>query len=366
MPVYKDAKGSWFYKCCVNGKQYLKRGFSTKSEASKAEVIFKAENQNKNTKVKVLKFYDAVDLYLRFKKKEIKPTTYYGYRLKFRKYIIPNFENKVVTKLTWNDFVKFRSKLSNAIIKDKNKILKYLIDLFDYLNLYYEFNIMYAKKLQRFKDYSPGTIKHEVNKPVELELLKKYYKASNHYFRFYLLTTYIFGLRISEVRGLQIDSFDFDNQLLYITKVTTNKVGLNKSIDLIPKSTSSIRKYYYPKIYNDLLLYFIKTYKLKNNDRLFFSKNKKVPLSENSIRTYLNKIEKENNFEHITPHGLRHGIASYLYAKGILWEDIGKYLGHKFNSVTMDTYIDLTKERQKNITSKIIELIVELNLYCED
>lgn len=43
-----------------------------------------------------------------------------------------------------------------------------------------------------------------------------------------------------------------------------------------------------------------------------------------------------------------------------------KYLGHKFNSVTMDTYIDLKKERQKHISLKIIELIVELNVYCED
>ena len=85
----------------------------------------------------------------------------------------------------------------------------------------------------------------------------------------------------------------------------------------------TLRKYYYPEIYSNLFLHFIKTYKLKNNDRLFFSKNKKVPLSENSIRTYLNKIEKENNFEHITPHGLRHRIASYLYSKGISWKILG-------------------------------------------
>ena len=45
----------------------------------------------------------------------------------------------------------------------------------------------------------------------------------------------------------------------------------------------------------------------------------------------------------------------------VYFEDIGKYLGHKFNSVTMDVYIDLTKERQKNIISKIEKLIEELD-----
>ena len=59
-------------------------------------------------------------------------------------------------------------------------------------------------------------------------------------------------------------------------------------------------------------------------------------------------------------NGLRHGIATYLYSKGISFEDIGKYLGHKFNSVTMDVYIDLTKERQSMIINEINKLISNL------
>ena len=113
-------------------------------------------------------------------------------------------------------------------------------------------------------------------------------------------------------------------------------------------------------MYKELKEY-IKDNKLKEKDRLFFASKKKNPISETSIRRNLKYIEEQNNLEHITPHGLRHGIASYLYAEGIPFEDIGKYLGHKFNSVTMDVYIDLTKERQKNIISKIEKLIEELD-----
>lgn len=227
--------------------------------------------------------------------------------------------------------------------------------------MFYEINIPYAKRLQKFKNYSPSELSNEVNKPVEYKLFKSYYQYSNDFFRFYLLTTYIFGLRISELRGLTIDSFDLNNNYLYILRSNTNKAGVGHSIDLSPKSKSSIRKYYLATNYLNMLNDFIKTNKLKPHDRLIFnSMNKKLAIGESSIRRYLNEISSKNNLEHITPHGLRHGIATYLYSKGISFEDIGKYLGHKFNSVTMDVYIDLTKERQLKIIEEINNLISDI------
>lgn len=360
MPVYKDKNNTWFFKCSINGKQYLKRGFSSKLDARKEEEIFKASNNSKK-KIKSLKFTDAVDLYFKYLKDNLKPTTYYDYNLLFKKYVIPYFRNIDVNKLVMADFNNFRNKLSKVNIKDKNRIINYLKAMFDFLNNYYDIDVPYIKRIQKFKNYSPGAIKSEVNKPVEFSLFKQYYLKANAYFKFYLLTTYLFGLRISEVRGLEVSSFDLNNNLLYINKVTTCKVGLNKSIDLVPKSISSIRKYYLCDSYIKKLKEYIKDNKLKEKDRLFFASKKKDPISETSIRRNLKYIEEQNNLEHITPHGLRHGIASYLYGEGVPFEDIGKYLGHKFNSVTMDVYIDLTKERQKNIISKIEKLIQELD-----
>lgn len=361
MPAYKDKNGSWYFKCSIKGTQFIRRGYNTKSEALKAEAIFKIENQDKKINKKNLKFNELVELYLKHKKQLIKPTTYYGYTLKFKKYIIPVFENKEISKLSIIDFNCFRSNLSKSNLSDKNHIIKCLCDMFDYLLIYHDINIPYAKRIQPFKNYSPLLIKDDVNKPVDKDLFVNYYKNSNNYFKFYLLTTYIFGLRISELRGLHVNTFDLNKSILYINKVTTSKVGKNKSIDLIPKSSSSVRKYYLTESYKKMLEDYIKTFKLKPLDRLFFSSyTKKVPISETSIRRYLNSIEKENNLEHITPHGLRHGIASYLYAEGISFDDIGKYLGHKFGNVTMDTYIDLTKEKQQKILNIINKLIQEI------
>lgn len=367
MPVYKDKNnGSWYIKVCVNSKQFIKRGYRTKHDALNDELNFRNECSpiSKKKKEIVITFDYLKKKYFAFRKNNLKPTTYYCLIHRIDKYITPAFDqNMNVENLTQNDFNKFRIILGKTSLKEKNRIIKLLQDIFTYLDDYFDIRINYAKRLQLFKDYTPKNINSDpVNKPVEFDLFKKYYLLSNDYFKFYLLTTYIFGLRISEVRGLLVNAFDINKKILVINQVTTCKVGLKKSVDLIPKSISSIRKYYLSKLYLVLLNKFIQDNNLSSSNRLFFIKNRKnKPISEESIRRYLRTIEKLNNLSHITPHGLRHGIATYLYAKGIPFEDIGKYLGHKFNSVTMDVYIDLTKERQAKIISEIDTLINNLN-----
>ncbi len=367
MPVYKDKKrNTWYIRININSRQFIKRGYKTKRDALNDELNFRNEciPSSKKKKEIIITFDYLKKKYYSYRKNELKPTSYYNLVQRMEKYICPSFDPDINVKdLTQHDFNKFREILSKSNLQTKNRIIKLLQNMFDYLDDYFDIRIKYAKRLQLFKNYAPKNIDSDpVNKPVEFELLKKYYLASNDYFKFYLLTTYIFGLRISEARGLLVNAFDLNKKILTICQVTTSKVGLNKSIDLIPKSTSSIRKYYLSNAYLEILKKFIQDNNLSSSNRLLFIKNKKnKPISEETIRRYLKSIEQENNLNHITPHGLRHGIATYLYAKGIPFEDIGKYLGHKFNSVTMDVYIDLTKERQAKIINEIEKLIINLN-----
>lgn len=366
MPVYKDKKsGLWFIRINLNSKQYTRRGFKTKRDALNNELSFRNEciPITKKKKEIVITFEYLKRKYCEYRKNNLKPTSYYFLVQRIENHICPSFDLSVnVKNLSQQDFNRFRNNLSKKKLQAKNRIIRLLQDMFDYLDIYYDIRINYAKRLQLFKSYTPKVIEKEpVNKPVEFELFKKYYSASNDYFKFYLLTTYVFGLRISELRGLEINSFDLNNKMLYIYKVTTCKVGINKSVDLVPKSNSSIRKFYLSESYLKILNQFIQDNNLKNGNRLFFSgKKKNVAISENSIRIYLKSIEQVNNLPHITPHGLRHGIATYLYSQRISIEDIGKYLGHKFNNVTMDVYIDLTKERQSKIINEIDNFISKL------
>ena len=359
MPVYKDSKGSWYVKVSIKGTQYLKRGFKTKKEAQQEELLLLVEG--KKVKSNDIKFHTLVNKYKQHLMKKVKVTTYYNYCLKIDKFILNNFPNKSVDDLQMLDFTKFRTVLEKDPITTKNRILKILVDIFEFIDIYYDIRIPYAKRLEKFVDYSPDeSFKEQVNKPVDLETFKLYYHALNDYYKFLLLTFYITGLRLSELRGLEVKAIDFKKKLLYVYKVTTDKGGLGKSIDLIPKSKSSIRKYALSDEYMIMLLNHIEKYELEDDDRLFFGKTKKSAVSDNAIRFQLNEVERKMRYPHITVHGLRHGIATYLYDKGISVEEIGKYLGHKQNTVTMDVYIDLTKEKQKRIVSIIDTFIKEL------
>ena len=48
-PVYsyktgqKGKKATYFFKTCIKGKQYIRRGFQTKSEAKYAEELFRVK-----------------------------------------------------------------------------------------------------------------------------------------------------------------------------------------------------------------------------------------------------------------------------------------------------------------------------------
>ena len=136
MPVYKDKeRNSWFFKCSINGKQYLKRGYPTKKDALNAEALFMLES-NSDKKVKVIKFYDLCDLFLSYKKKTLKESTYYNRKLMIEKHIKPLFKNVNVLDLKMIDFNNFRKYL----LKLKDTSLPELLLIF--LNWNNEFCIL--------------------------------------------------------------------------------------------------------------------------------------------------------------------------------------------------------------------------------
>lgn len=84
MGVYKDNRPTkdgktWFYKLQYQAHKTKKSGrFATKKEAEEAEFNFKMQlhtnvNQNEAT------FEDMIQLFLNFKKKHVRETTYYNY-----------------------------------------------------------------------------------------------------------------------------------------------------------------------------------------------------------------------------------------------------------------------------------------------
>lgn len=356
MPVYKAKNGTWFFKCSLNGRQFLRRGFSSRREALEAEALFRTQGSpEKESGKKVITFSAVCNLYIDHVQQLLKPTTFYNRKRLVMKHILPHFPDIDVTHLTMNDFQRFRNRYLSTLKETTlpELILMTLNQIFDYLNLYYDINIKYPKLLLPVKDDKIERQDHSVSS-VPLEEIRKMWVHYTDYYRVYLLVTLIYGLRISEVRGITISSFDFENNLLYVYKQLSSKTGSGKSVILTPKSNSSQRKMMlFPKIKTYLLDFIEQNHLVGDQYLLFKSKKcKDSGIGETTIRTYLKKIETKYSLRHYTPHQLRHTIGTYLSDNGIPSEIAGKFLGHKKN-LTLDVYIDIGQ----NYLNKIYSLL---------
>lgn len=360
MPVYKSKNGTWFFKCSINGRQFLRRGFSSRKEAVQAEALFRMEgssNHQKDSKKKAITFSQLCNLYIKYEYQRLKPTTAYNRKRLVIKHILPRFPDIDVTHLTMNDFTRFRKYLLS--LKETSLpelVLMTIRQIFDYLNLYYEIDIKFPKLLLPVKN---DVIQREPRSvsSIPLEDIHKMYLRYNDFYRIYLMLTLMYGLRISEVRGITLSSFDFNNDFIYIYKQLTSKTGSGKSIVLSPKSASSQRKMLlFPKMKSYVLQY-IEKYALIDDQYLLFQseKHKDLGIGETTIRTYLKEIEKRYSLNHYAPHQLRHTISTYLSDNGIPSELAGKFLGHKKN-VTLDVYIDIGQNYLKKIYSLLDNL----------
>lgn len=76
----------------------------------------------------------------------------------------------------------------------------------------------------------------------------------------------------------------------------------------------------------------------------------------NLIRSFYRVLDNVG-IERTGPHSLRHTFASFLFAEKIDVKTISKILGHSNTQITINTYIHLIQETEKEAVDKIIDLI---------
>ena len=172
-------------------------------------------------------------------------------------------------------------------------------------------------------------------------------------------TTVMYGLRRSEVLGLQWQSVDFNVDSILIrhtVSVGTKVVEKDKT-----KNNSSYRAFpLFPEI-RELLLR-LKDEENKNreffgnayieNDYIF-----KRPNGDTYDPSYIThrfgELLKKYDLPHIRFHDLRHSCASLLLSKGCTLKDVQDWMGHADIKMTCNIYghLDLTR---KKVTSEAI------------
>ena len=175
--------------------------------------------------------------------------------------------------------------------------------------------------------------------------------------------TAVYGLRRSEVLGLQWDAIDFDQNIITIKHTVT------RVYELVEKDTTKNKSSYrsYPMLpeIRELLLH-LKAQEDEN--RRDFGKNYlesayvfKWPngsmLDPDYVTRHFSKLLEKCDMPHIRFHELRHSCASILIVNGATLKDVQEWLGHSTIEMTADIYSHLDIQRKESVGTKMLQAI---------
>ena len=155
-----------------------------------------------------------------------------------------------------------------------------------------------------------------------------------------LVALYSLGLRVNEAVHLNIKDILFDKELVYVRK------GKNYKERFVPINN------YNARILEDYLYDARPEFYKSNETEAFFIGSQGKRLGSQSISNRLRVLVKNTNNKtlkekNITPHKLRHSIATHLLEQGAPIESIQQFLGHSSLETTqIYTHIVNQKEQE--------------------
>ena len=174
----------------------------------------------------------------------------------------------------------------------------------------------------------------------EWEKFEASFKQDDHWLLLFRIA-YWGGLRIGELLGLKASDFDPARKTVCIRR-SLNKLGRIST----PKTASSCGVVDLPTWLSDMVQKFIEDNHY-TPDQLMFQ------ISRATIRNILQKHARAAGVKEITPHGLRHSIASRMIAAGINPLIVSKHLRHSSMAITLSIYTHLFAGMAAGVMDKL-------------
>mgnify|MGYP000493239943 CR=1 FL=1 len=293
--------------------------------------------------------------------KPIELSTYSGYEQQLNNPIAPYFREHPVAlcDLTKQDILAFYEKELERVKPTTVKHYHALIH--GALNYAVDKNLIPSNPADRIIISKPEPFKGDYY--LDSEVLNLFEVIKGHKIELVVLLTAFYGLRRSELLGLQWDSIDFESGTLTI-RHTVSKVTKPVEKDKT-KNASSYRSF--PLLPEARAIFLQALSDQRTNRRLFgkaYQENPYVfkwpdgrPFPPDYITHHFARLLQKNGLPRIRFHELRHSCASILLSNGFTLKDVQEWLGHSDIKMTANVYGHLDMARKQSIAQEMSSLL---------
>ena len=368
--IYFDKNRNLYYiKNYINGTNHTitrdsnGNHFLTKKSA-KQFIVTNIESLNTQPNKNLIYCHELNNRFFNNEKLNKKQSTYYGEMLLFKNHVDPFFTTYTINKLLDKDIQLFATRINNLnnSIYLKRRIFACTKSYVTLINTYrvaklskdslkIDRNLFYEKKDLSYYNFD--------------EFKQFYQQITKPEDKLIFCLLFFYGLRISELRALEVQDFNLRDDFLSIKRAIQIKGCKGNQITSC-KTKSSIRDY---PLLNSIKSLFIGL-NLKDDNSFVFvvsNKNRKIVkniIGETTIRRKNIYYSKKAGLKQIRIHDFRHSCAIYLARSGYDISRIASWLGHSSISSTAIylKYVDKEKQQiasmiDRNINDRLNEWI---------
>lgn len=343
----------------------------TKLKAEGPEAVINKLHINQNRKTVT----DVYNVWLGVVKLDVRGSTVNRFKDTWKNHTSPNFGQDYIDSLSPDKIQKYVDDLATKYITYKtianqlHRLIKYAIFRHWCNSDPFDFVIMPKKSVKEKRDTSHNFYERDELKRF-LEVAKEYNFSKYTYF----LTVASLGCRRGEGLALQWNDINFKNKTVKIERTVSKDENGHKTIDNVKNGV----KHTVPmsnNLYTILKEY--QTYvKNKGDDsKWLFHQSDGTYWWSQQIDIWIKWIYKfdqkqvtdwnakhpdspKTPLRHITPHGLRHTLATLLYEgnENIRPKDVQYLLGHKSVKTALEIYTHVTEKQKEDIKDSINKL----------
>lgn len=357
----QQKKGYWYMVLNLYGEQGKRKSkriathLPVQGNKHRAEEMLLQTRQQyaDNRESSGLLFADYMLQWLEKMKPKVSPTTYHGYKYNIEQGICPYFRERGITlaKLRPADLERYYAYLQTKGLSANTVI-------------HYHANIHKALRDAVRLDLVDRNVAELVERPTKAEYIPSYYsvkeanelleKLRGHWLWLPVLLSLFYGLRRSEVLGLQWKSVDFDIETILIqhTRIHQETDGREKAAGRdILKRKSSFRTLPMTEQIKAVLLAeqerqgSVKP--LLPEDYVCVNPNNQ-PISPNYYSQCFKKFLRDHGLREVRLHDLRHTCASLLIQNRTPLIEVQQWLGHSTLETTANLYAHLEYETKIN------------------